>query len=150
MDDKKLISLSAIVTAMTITFADLHDHGRFPKGDQIVGWVFAFLILSALGDAKFRPAAGISVVFMVGTLLWRGDSVIKYVTMTTSAQRKKREAEDEFTKREARKVGHALFVASGALNQASEMFSTRVPAWGSAATMAPMTGPNLVSGLGLP
>lgn len=90
MSERKLIPVSALVTFGTIGLAELEEKGRLPDSRQWLGFVIAFLVVSAMADLGIPLGGGLAVLTMVAVLLARGDDALRFATGKVRRQRRPR------------------------------------------------------------
>ena len=77
---KSSIPISALVTAGTITLADVQHDGRLPGSREWLGFVVVYTMLSAASDLGAPFAGGFAILVMLTVLLTRGLEALQFVT----------------------------------------------------------------------
>lgn len=86
MRQSQMLGISAVMTAATITTANLHDTGSLPNTRQWAGLAIGWTLLSAIGDLGFKPAGGMALLAMTTVILTRGDSSLEWITNLIGSQ----------------------------------------------------------------
>lgn len=102
--NKRLIGVSVLVVAGTITLAEIQRHQRLPGADQWIGLALAYFVISVLADLKVPIAGGFAMLVMVAALLTRGDEALAFAMNTQDRERRKRIRTERQTRR-ARRSG---------------------------------------------
>lgn len=93
----KMIGISAIVVASTLSLSEVQRQGQLPTTQQWTALAVAYLITSMASDLGAGGlGSGLALLLMVSTLLVRGDDVLAYLGLRgigTTRRRRGREAE---------------------------------------------------------
>lgn len=88
--NKRLIGVSVLVVAGTITLAEIQRHEKLPGPDQWIGLAMAYFVVSVLADLRVPVAGGLAMLMMVATLLVRGDEALAFAMDSQGRERRKR------------------------------------------------------------
>jgi hypothetical protein len=80
MNRKGLIPIAALITAGTITLADIQGNGKLPGTREWLGFVIVFTMLSAGADLGIPFAGGFAILVMITVLLTRGLEALEFIT----------------------------------------------------------------------
>lgn len=78
-NQSRLIALSAFTVISVVTIDSMFD-GEYPTVGYVMSVSMAYFIIALLTDFGSNLGAMLAVLLMVGTVLERGDDVIKKVT----------------------------------------------------------------------
>lgn len=90
MNRRSIIPISALVSAGTITLADVQVNHRLPGSHEWLGFVIVFTLLSAGSDLGLPFAGGFALLVMITVLLTRGLEALKFLTGKVGKQKKTR------------------------------------------------------------
>jgi hypothetical protein len=86
--NKALIPTSALVTLGVIVLSNVEKGEGVFSTREIVGYLVAFTMLSAMADMGLPIAGGFAVLIMVTIILMRGDKALRYITSQTEKPKK--------------------------------------------------------------
>lgn len=79
-DEQRLISISAVLVAGTLTLAELEENDRMPTTRQWIGLAIAYTLGAMASDLGLGGiGGGLALLLLVSVLLTRGDDVLRYL-----------------------------------------------------------------------
>lgn len=88
MNRRSIIPISALVSAATITLADVQVNHKLPGTHEWLGYVIVFTLLSAGSDLGIPFAGGFALLVMITVLLTRGLEALKFLTGKVGTKQK--------------------------------------------------------------
>lgn len=90
MNRKSVIPVSALVSFLTITLADLQHNDKLPGTREVLGFVIVYTMISAGADLGVPIAGGFAILVMLTVLLARGFEALQFLTGKVAAPKPKR------------------------------------------------------------